>query len=835
MKLNRILIYVLCLTTLCASMLLSRASAAQTFTIGVIRDCRADGKNNVLEMIKKEVLALTKGEFDVRFSDEINTASDCSEIGIINNIDHLFSNPEIDMVLALGPLSSHLLGQVENFPKPCIAGRILNPELQGIPLQNNKSGKHNLTYVALTSDLITSIDLFKEITDFKNGALLYDQVLVHSIKAGKEYLEILRKESKTQLTFIPVGDDVQPVLDKLGQTYDETYDAVFLTDLAQLDAAGLSELISYLNTHQIASFSFHNRAIVEKGLLAGFDRTSETLRFSRRIALLVQRILLNEDPKDFKVGFTSEEKLVVNMQTAQAIGLSLSYSLMAKAELINNESLVEPVKTNTTVKPGGNQSLPSFVAEISDEVDETPTVSDDTARSLSLPDAVDLAIKNNLILKRKAREVRAGQMNVKEALATFFPQLGTGVQGQVIDEDRTLGILGVAERSWSISGQVSQLIYSDTANTNLKTSRLYQQALALSANQERLDIILETGIAYLNMLKARSNARIQLDNLKLVRSNLVLANNRYKAGLSNPSDVYRLESEAAISYSRYLEAAVRVDKTRMHLNQILNIDLEDKTVIKNISIDDGLFIISDPDTRAALKIDNPESFRYFRDFVVKKGLEQSPELMAVEEQIKAQTLIYEYANRSYWSPNVFLNGNIANTFSKSGKGSDFDTSILPDELSPYFNEPEDTRWAVSLNLEIPFYEGGAKSAKKIRALETKSQLELQKRQIQNLIAENIRAALFEISASYPSIRLTRLSAESAAKNLDLVQDAYSKGAVSIVNFLDAQNAFLAANTFAENAVYDFLMDFIISERAAGQYSFLMDQEEREKWLQDFQK
>jgi len=831
MKLIRILIFIFCLTIPCSLLFLSPVSAVQKFSIGVIGDCRAEGENNVLEMIKEEVFSLTKGEFNVRFLDEYNGAYDCSEIGIQKNIDRLFSDPEIDMVLASGPISSHLLGQIENFPKPCIAGRILNPKLQGIPLQNNKSGKHNLTYVALDSDLISSIDLFKEITDFKNVAFLYDQTLINSIKAGRKYLEILGKSSKTQLTFIPVGDDVQPVLNALGQAYD----AVFLTDLAQLDAAGLSHLISYFNTHQIASFSFHNRAIVENGALAGLDRTSEALRFSRRMALLVQRILLQEDPKDFKVRFSQEEKLVINMQTAQEIGVSPSFSLMARAELINNESFVESVEKSTTSETGEKQPIPSFVSEIPEGADEASSVSDDTTTSLSLIDAVNLAIKNNLILKSKVSEVRAGEMNVKEALSKFFPQLGAGMQGQLIDEEHTYGILGVAERSWAISGQVSQVIYSDTVNTNLKTNRHYQQALALSENQERLDIILETGIAYLNMLKAMSNARIQHDNLKLIRSNLILANNRYKAGLSSPSDVYRLESKAAIEYSTYLEALARVDQTRIHLNQILNIDLEDKTLIRDVSMDDGLFIISDPGTRAKLKIDNPENFRYFRDFVVKKGLEQSPELMALNEQISAQGLIYEYAKRSYWSPDVSLNGNIGNTFSKSGKGSDFDYSLLPDALSPYIQEPEDTRWAVSLNLEIPFYEGGAKSAKRIRALETKSQLEFQKRHIQNLIAENIRSALFEISASYPSIRLTRLSAESAAKNLDLVQDAYSKGAVSIVNFLDAQNAALKANTFAENAVYEFLMDFMISERAAGQYSFLMDQEERKKWLQDFQK
>jgi hypothetical protein len=53
-----------------------------------------------------------------------------------------------------------------------------------------------------------------------------------------------------------------------------------------------------------------------------------------------------------------------------------------------------------------------------------------------------------------------------------------------------------------------------------------------------------------------------------------------------------------------------------------------------------------------------------------------------------------------------------------------------------------------------------------------------------------------------------------------------------VDFLDAQNAVLVANILAENAVYDFFVDLITSERAAGEYFFLMDKGEKERWIQE---
>lgn len=56
-----------------------------------------------------------------------------------------------------------------------------------------------------------------------------------------------------------------------------------------------------------------------------------------------------------------------------------------------------------------------------------------------------------------------------------------------------------------------------------------------------------------------------------------------------------------------------------------------------------------------------------------------------------------------------------------------------------------------------------------------------------------------------------------------------------MNFLDAQNAALVANTSADNAVYDFFSDLIISERAAGTYTFLLDTDKKYQWIQEYQK
>lgn len=75
-------------------------------------------------------------------------------------------------------------------------------------------------------------------------------------------------------------------------------------------------------------------------------------------------------------------------------------------------------------------------------------------------------------------------------------------------------------------------------------------------------------------------------------------------------------------------------------------------------------------------------------------------------------------------------------------------------------------------------------------------------------------------ASLTGIGLARQAADAAAKNLELVTDAYARGAVSIIDLLDAQNAGLNAEELATNATYDYLVDLLEVERAISSIELL---------------
>ena len=90
-------------------------------------------------------------------------------------------------------------------------------------------------------------------------------------------------------------------------------------------------------------------------------------------------------------------------------------------------------------------------------------------------------------------------------------------------------------------------------------------------------------------------------------------------------------------------------------------------------------------------------------------------------------------------------------------------------------------------------------------------------------------------ASKLSIDLQQASADSAKKNYELVYDAYSKGAVGVIDLVDAQNSGLTAKFNAVNASYQFLIDLMYLQRSIGSFDFFLNNNERNSIVKKIKK
>jgi outer membrane protein TolC len=528
---------------------------------------------------------------------------------------------------------------------------------------------------------------------------------------------------------------------------------------------------------------------VERGLLATANPDIFP-RYTRRIALSVHRILLGEEPATIPVTMPAQERLTINMATARAIGVYPNWSVVTEANLIN--------ETRERIE-----------------------------RVLDLNGAVQEALSVNLDLAAKERFLKAGEKDVSIARSNLLPQVDLSALGVQIDKDRADASFGQqAEQTVSGSVSVTQLIYSEPVWANYSIQKNLHRSRMSEMEQLRIDIAQSAATAYLNVLRAKTFERIQKQNLNLTRSNLELARIRESIGTARAAEVLRWESELASNRRDVISTSAERNVAEISLNRILRRPAEEPFETMDVDLEDPHLLLSQG--RLMKFAENQWDFKILRKFMVEEAIEYSPEIQGLDAAIAAQDRVSRSAGRAFWQPTVALQAEVSNRFVREGAGSD--PLSLPSSFAELLASPDDTDWSIGLSVSFPLFNGGDKFARRSQAVQKLAQLRLERAAVVDRIEQRVRSALHLAGASYAGIQQARLAADAAEQSLDLMIDAYSRGAATIIDLIDAQNAALIASEVAASAVYDFLIDLMEVERSIGKAVLQMTDAERDAFF-----
>jgi outer membrane protein TolC/ABC-type uncharacterized transport system substrate-binding protein len=759
-------------------------SALPVVRIAVIADGPWQQNAPIRRMVEQEILDLAEGEFDVRFPPEISIDGDWSLESVHEHLDRLLADPQVDLIIAMGVLASHDVTHRQPPQKPVIAPIVIDAKLQGLPDKDGTSGITNLNYLVFPNNLRRDMQAFQEIVSLDTVAIFFSKPIHDAIPDLTTRTRVLLADLGIEPVSVAVGRSIDEALAQLSPSVD----GVYVAPLLHLPPEDFERLVSEINDRKLASFSLFGEYGVERGLLASIN-VRIFPRLARRIALNVQRILLGEDAGTLPTAFPGGEQLTINMATARAIGVFPSWAVMTEAVLINDTRR-------------------------------------DIERVMSMQSAVDEALAKNLLLAAAEQAVRAAEEDIALARSELLPQIDLSLLGLQIDEDRASQSAGQqSEQTLSGLMTLNQILYAEPAWANLSVQKHLQKTREYGRDAFKLDIAQQTATAYLNVLRAKTFERIQKENLKRTRSNLELAQVRESIGTAGPAEVLRWQSELADNRKTVIDANAARNLTEIELNRLLHRPEEEPFLTSEVDLDDPNLLLSQG--RLLEYMDNQWDFKVLRAFMVKEGIESTPEIRAFEEAIAAQERASASAGRSFWLPTFGLSTDLTYVFAREGVGSG--PGVVPPQLLPVFGAPEDLSWSVGLSANYAI-DGGAKIARRQQALKSLEDLRLQLASTTELVEQRIRSSLHTTGASYAGIEQSRLSADAAKQSLDLVEDAYGRGAVTIIDLLDAQNNSLVAELTAANAIYDFLIDLMEAERSIGKLVLQMTDEEREAFF-----
>ena len=736
-------------------------------------------------VVINDIRTLVGSEYNLQFPEDKIVDGGYSYNQIKQYVLDFLADDDLDIVIGIGPMVSQILGVSGPFEIPVLATGVFHPGHQNIPItSSNTSGVENFGYLMVPMSIERDLELFHTIYPFKNlGFLIYEDY-PNSIPGFNDFFYNFLTGYDTKSQIIPVGKDYRQAIENLPADLDALYIG-FLFDYTPVE---LEELINLLNETKLPTFSLIGRPYVEMGLLAGAAPGALLDNLSRRIALDVVKILNGEDPANFPVTVRYKDELVINMRTARKIDFFPSFSTLAQAEVLYEEDL-------------------------------------ENARIITFPGLIAEVLENNLNLKVASQEVLAGSNEIDKARSNVLPQVDISASNVVIDKARAEGSLGMnPQKSTFGSGQFSQVIYSEPAFANLKIQKILQRRRESEFNQQELDLILMAGEAYINILKAQTYEKILRENLNLTRKHLDIARLRQEVGFSGASDVYRWESEIERVSIEVMNARAQKRAAEIALNEILNRPL-DETFIVDVLDKNDPFIT---DQNMLGLISNARTWKYFISFMVTEALERSPELKQVDMYIEAQERMLVSNRRSRYTPTVGFQTQGDYFISRRGAGTESMEPIEIPGMDPIIigTELKDYQWNIGISASLPIFQGGYKNAR-IRQSEIElSILNERRNDLINKISQRSITSFEFVGASSPAMEMAERAADAANKSLELSQDAYGRGLISIVDLLDVQKA-AAQSKFSEaNSVYEYLLDYLQVSRASGIFIFLLTGEEK---------
>lgn len=382
------------------------------------------------------------------------------------------------------------------------------------------------------------------------------------------------------------------------------------------------------------------------------------------------------------------------------------------------------------------------------------------ATSLSLQEAIQSAIANNLSTKL-ASQRRNESLGVKmQALAALLPNVSAGVSES--NNTVNLAAQGLTPKIFPVPTtfigpfstfdarfQFAQSIF------NLSSIRNYQSAKAgieLAGLQEKLareQVASLASLAYLEAVRSQRNVETAQSNLELAKSLQTLANNQKTAGIATGVDVTRAETRVADQEVRLAQAQTAAQTAMLNLLRIAGLSLSSHPLLS-----DPLRFDAQPPPVAEVALQTASQDRV--------------EIAIAEQEVKQ--LGYERkAAQGELYPSLDFVANYGSS------GVQVNELALP------------TR-SVGVRLNIPIFNGGATYGRIKSAKSRENQGELRLKDTRLQVEQDVRNTLQTISTAAKQVSAADLQVKLAERELEQSRDRFSAGVGDNIEVLNAQTA-----------------------------------------------
>lgn len=684
-----------------------------------------------------------------------------------------------DFILLVGAISTVGALQNESFDVPSIAIGVVDPELQGIPYQDGKSGRKNFTYIWTNQDAFRQIQQFRRIADFGNLTILSDPKAAVTFRnpKGLRMLDSLSSNFDITIDIVPVEGEIADVIASIP----ESAEAVYVSNLIELEVSRINKIAEGLKERKLPSFT-SNKWHVRRGILSSTADENDLSQVARRLAIMVDDALTGTELADMSVLINFKETFSINLETARAIDLSPPFEVLFTAELIQENESDRP--------------------------------------KYSLEEILQKSIEQNIDIQLVNRDMQLASQDVTLARSSMLPNLSFGLSARQINSLQANNFN--PEQQALAQFSLDQVIFSEQAIASIKIARYLNDAQTYQTRSQILNILLDTYILYFNVLAAKTDLLVQKENLNNSLQNLEIARVKRSTGASSAADIYRWESEVANSRQLVIESEIAVRSALLELNTQLANTLEDNFDIEDVTIDGEVYQEMRDNTLSDL-ISRPADFSKLSRFLVTESQRSNPNKLELLSNVQALERQKLRDKRLLYTPNISLQASAGSVLGRGGVGSQ--------EVAGF--TPADHPWQVGVSLSYPIFQGRARRANLQKSNVQLEQINYSQTQLNQNLELLVRTNLLSALSANTNINFSHISADNATDNYYLVRDNYQQGLATITQLIDAQNAALNARLNNALSIYNFMIASLQVEFAVGFFSMLSNDEDMQEFEDRF--
>lgn len=556
--------------------------------------------------------------------------------------------------------------------------------------------------------------------------------------------------------------------------------AVYLPLLPGLTPEQRKGLFETLTGKGKLSFSMLGPDDVDAGAFASLaPRITDTLH--KRFALNLHQALLGIDTNQLPVILRLADQLKINLVTARRVGWSPDYDTSLSATFFKQDEVIK------------------------------------ATGKLSLESAMKMAAQRNPDIKSAQAAWRSSLADVMATRAQFstFANLVGSTGGQMNRDRVNVQMTPRYTGSAALGLEVNRLLYSDQLYQQISALDQRAGAVKLETLSVSLDTVQSTASAYLDCLLAEAIYRIQRSNVLLVQENLSLAEIRKEIGDQDETDSLRWQASLAAARSNLISADGSRRNARAALNVLLATDTQKHWDLEDITLGEKQTFFLENTLGGLLKTKG--QFESFIRFTRALASANSPELQSFDYNLRAEGIRLVERKRRRTRPVVSLSAGVQRIFEDS-------------DISRGGGQNE---WTVGVGFTLPFLETDLRRAEVSKIEAGIEQLEAQRQRAVYLVEQRALAACYNMAASHPAVRLSRVALAASEKNYQNIREKYSLGRVNVVTLIDSQTNLLNQKQAEATAVYTYLKDVISLQRAIAWFEYTKSDAEVADFIKRF--